>query len=229
MIRDPKLLPKLALTRLGALCSQQVIYALNGSFNYLHVGWWLKAHGFEIRLRVRDRNGLFELAAHEIADRDVLYLEFGVHRGASLRAWSRLLGNPNAKLHGFDSFEGLPHDWTIEGHGRGYFSTGGALPDIDDLRVTLFPGWFEDTLAAYDWPEHEVLFAMFDADLYSSTATALAAVRPHLRPGSFLYFDQFHHRGDELRAFAELVDESELRFDLVGVTKELSSVLFRVR
>ena len=81
------------------------------------------------------------------------------------------------------------------------------MPFIDDPRVRFFPGWFEDTLPVYEWPEHEVLVAMFDADLYSSTVAALAAVRPHLRSGSLVYFDQFHHRADELRAFAELIDE----------------------
>jgi hypothetical protein len=69
---------------------------------------------------------------------------------------------------------------------------------------------------------------MFDADLYSSTVTALAAVRPHLRSGSFVYFDQFHHRCDELRAFAEMIDEHDLAFKVVGATRELSSVLFRL-
>jgi hypothetical protein len=225
---DWKLFPKRFLTQVGSVSPQPLIYALNGVFNYLHVGWWLQAHRLEVPLRVRDRGGLFKLAAREIGERDVLYLEFGVHRGESMRAWSDLLSNPASKLHGFDSFEGLPHDWSLEGHARGYFATGGALPVFEDPRVRLFPGWFEDTLPTYEWPEHDVLFAMFDADLYSSTVTALAAVRPHLRSGSFVYFDQFHHRCDELRAFAEMIDEHDLAFKVVGATRELSSVLFRL-
>ena len=107
-------------------------------------------------------------------------------------------------------------------------STAGDLPLVDDPRVRFFPGWVEDTLPLYEWPEHEVLFALFDADLYSSTAVALATVRPHLRPGSFVYFDDFHHRCDELRAFAALIDEHDVRFELVGALRELSKVLFRV-
>lgn len=224
---DWKQAPKLALTRLGAHSRQPLIYSLNGAFNYLHVGWWLHANGFEIPRRVGTRNDLFDLVAAEIGSREVLYLEFGVHAGASISYWSRLLTNPASKLHGFDSFEGLPHDWTLEGHPRGYFSTSGSVPSVDDPRVEFFVGWFEDTLRAYDWPEHEVLVVMLDADLYSSTATALAAVREHLVPGSFLYFDQFHHRADELRAFAELIDEHELHFRVIGTTRELTSVLFQ--
>jgi hypothetical protein len=220
--------PKLALTRLGARCSQPLIYSLNGAFNYLHVGWWLRANGFDVPVRVRTRYELFDLVAADAGDRDVLYLEFGVHAGVSMRYWSRTLTSPSAKLHGFDSFLGLPHDWMLEGHPRGYFSTEGSVPVVDDPRVKFFAGWFDETLPRYEWPEHEVLFVMLDADLYSSTQTVLAEVREHLVPGSYLYFDQFHHRGDELRAFAELVDEHrDLRFRVVGATRELSSVLFQ--
>jgi hypothetical protein len=225
---DWKLAPKLALTHLGAHCGQPVIYSLNGAFNYLHVGWWLHAHGYDVTRRFGSRAELFDIAAREMADRDALYLEFGVHAGRSMRQWSQLLSNPRAMLHGFDSFSGLPHDWTLEGHPRGYFSTDGSVPEIDDPRVRFFAGWFDDTLPAYEWPPHDALFVMLDADLYSSTSTVLAHVRPHLFPGAFLYFDQFHHRADELRAFAEMLDEhDDLRFRLVGATRELTSVLFQ--
>jgi Macrocin-O-methyltransferase (TylF) len=217
---------KVALTRLGARCTPSLVYSLNGLFNYLHVGWWLRAHGYDPAVRVNSRYELFDLLGVELDGKAVLYLEFGVHTGASMRYWSRLLKNPRSRLHGFDSFVGLPHDWTLEGHGRGYFSTGGAVPTIEDPRVSFFPGWFEDTLPRYVWPEHEVLVAMLDADLYSSTATALSFVSDRLQPGSYVYFDQFHHRGDELRAFAELLDEHDMRFRLVAASKELTNVLF---
>jgi len=225
--RDNKLALKTALTRVGAVCSPRVVYALNGAFNYLHVGWWLHAHGYDPEHRVRTRYELFDLVAAEAAERDVLYLEFGVHTGASIRHWSALLRSPRSHLHGFDSFLGLPHDWSLDGHERGDFSTGGAVPTIDDPRVEFFPGWFSETLPHYVWPEHDLLIAMLDADLYSSTETVLAFLSDHLEPGSYLYFDQFHHRGDELRAFAEFVDEHDIRFKLVGATRELSCVLFQ--
>jgi len=224
--RRSKAVAKLLLTRAGAHCSDSLVYNLNGTFNYLHVGWWLRSHGFEPEVRVSSRNELFDLVGRELGDRDVLYLEFGVHRGGSMRYWSRLLRNPDSRLHGFDSFEGLPHDWRLEGHERGYFSTGGSPPELDDPRVAFFVGWFEDTLPRYSWTEHDALVVMLDADLYASTSTVLSHVRDHLVPGSYLYFDQFHHRCDELRAFAELVDEHELRFRLVGASRDLSNVLF---
>jgi Macrocin-O-methyltransferase (TylF) len=224
---DRKAPAKVLLARLGSLCSAGVLYNLNGVFNYLHVGWWLHAHGFRPRVRVRSREELFRHIAGEVAERDVLYLEFGVANGASMRQWSRLLRSPRAALHGFDSFLGLPHDWSLEGHQRGYFSTGGRPPETDDPRVRLFVGWFEDTLPHYRWPEHEVLVVVMDADLYSSTSTALTHVKERLAPGSYLYFDQFHHRCDELRAFAEFLDETGFGFELVAASLDCSNVAFK--
>jgi O-methyltransferase len=218
---------KVLLTRIGSACSTRAIYNLNGAFNYLHAGWWLRAHGFQPDLLVHSRDELFELIAADVAERDVLYLEFGVARGASIRQWSKLLRNPHSHLHGFDSFLGLPHDWSLVGHARGTYSTGGIAPEDDDPRVRFFTGWFEETLPSYRWPEHEVLVVLMDADLYSSTATALRFVGERLRPGSYLYFDEFHHRCDELRAFAEFVGESRMTFRLVGASRELSNVAFR--
>lgn len=225
--RQMKHTAKLLLTRMGARCSSGLVYNLNGAFNYLHVGWWLDSHGFDDGVRVESREQLWQMVGEELADRDVLYLEFGVHQGVSMQYWSRILRNPHSRLHGFDSFLGLPHDWTLEGHERGHFSTNGNVPQVDDPRVQFFPGWFEETLPRYHWSDHDALVVMLDADLYTSTATVLAHVRDHLTPGSYLYFDQFHHRGDELRAFAELVDEHELRFRLVGASADLSNVLFQ--
>jgi Macrocin-O-methyltransferase (TylF) len=226
--RDPKLLMKVLLTRLGSVLGARAIYELNGCFNYMYAGWWLRTHGLTPDKIVRSRFDLFDLIGREVADQVVLYLEFGVAGGASMRYWSRLLRHPDASLHGFDSFQGLPHDWSLEGHPRGYFSTAGAVPEIDDPRVEFFPGLFEETLHRYASPEHEVLVAVLDADLYTSTATALSFLRGNLRPGSYLYFDQFHHRCDELRAFNEFLDENPRQLRLVGMTREITSVAFQV-
>ena len=226
-MNDPKMLPKILMTRIGAALSARAIYNLNGVFNYLHIGWWLRAHGFNVKARAGSRWEIFDRIAAELGDRRVLYLEFGVHEGASIRYWSKLLKNPQSHLHGFDSFLGLPHDWSLEGHPRSYFSTGGAVPQIDDPRVEFFAGWFADTLPKYSWPDHEVLVVMFDADLYSSATTALHYVKEKLAPGSYLYFDQLHHRCDELRAFAEFMEENTMTFRLVSASQELKCVAFQ--
>jgi hypothetical protein len=200
---------------------------LNDILNYLHVGWWLSSHGFEGGVRVASRYDLFDLIAAEVGSERLLYLEFGVHEGVSMRYWSKLITTRDSHLHGFDSFLGLPHDWSYAGHPRGYFSTEGVPPLFDDPRVRLFVGWFDETLPNYDWPEHDQLVVMLDADLYSSTATVLGLIKERLALGAYLYFDQFHHRADELRAFAEFLDEHAMTFRLVGASKELTNVLFQ--
>jgi Macrocin-O-methyltransferase (TylF) len=228
MAREDRKLPaKILLTRLGARCNERTIYNLNGAFNYLHVGWWLRAHRFDTSVRCSSRYAIFDRIALDVGRRKTLYIEFGVYEGLALNYWTGLLQHPEARLHGFDSFVGLPHDWSLEGHPRGYFSTGGVPPRIEDDRVEFFVGWFEETLPRYEWPESDVLVVMVDADLYSSTKTVLEFVKDRLMPGSYLYFDQLHHRCDELRAFAEFLDENEMVFDLVGACRDLSSVGFK--
>lgn len=199
---------------------------LGGAVDYLYVGNWVKRREESDLILVSDRFQVFEVAAAEIRDQEVLYLEFGVFQGESIRTWSRLLRNPNSKLHGFDSFQGLPETWNAE-HERGRFSLGGAIPQIDDARVTFFKGWFEETLPRYALPTHERLFINIDSDLYSSAKTVLQFMRPFFLPGTFLYFDEFHHREHELKAFDEFLLESNIRFKMVAANRQFSSVLFR--
>jgi hypothetical protein len=51
-------------------------------------------------------------------------------------------------------------------------------------------------------------------------------LRPQLSVGSFLYFDEFADRSNELKAFAEFVEESKFKFELLGATKTLSQAVF---
>ena len=173
---------KRGLAQLGAVMPERVLYDLDGVVNYLEVGAFMRRRGFDTPRRVATRFEVFDLVALEVGEKQVLYLEFGVAAGASMRYWSKLLRNPQTTLHGFDSFEGLPADWTF-GCRAGECSTGGKIPEIGDERVAFFKGWFEDTLPAYSLPGHEVLVVNIDADLYTSTVTALGAVKQHLVPG----------------------------------------------
>jgi Macrocin-O-methyltransferase (TylF) len=177
--------------------------------------------------RVRDRRACWDLVAGQIGDRRVLYLEFGVHRGASMRYWSRALAHPESQLHGFDSFEGLPEDFDVAGgYPKGRFSTGGAPPEIDDPRVTFFKGRFERTLPQYELPDHDVLFVNMDADLYSSTIFVLNHLREAFRPGVFLYFDDLSRPEHELKAFDEFLRETGLRFRAVVADRSLNNAVF---
>ena len=211
---------------MGPLLSTRTIQRIENLSNWIAVSRWLRRRRLAPRHWVVHREELFDLVGRELASVPSLYLEFGVSRGESMRYWSRLLRHPDSRLHGFDTFEGLPEAWTWT-KGKGEFSAGGELPKIADSRVAFYKGMFQETLPTYSPPPLQRLAINFDADLYSSTITALRGVRHILRPGTWLYFDELRDRHHELKAFDEFLDETGLRVSLVGADHTLTHVLFR--
>jgi Macrocin-O-methyltransferase (TylF) len=217
------------LARIGEHLNADQIRNAYGIAKYLEIGHLMRKMGWRVNrpgVWAKTRHELFDLVAQEVRDKDVLYLEFGVHKGDTTRYWANLLTNPRANLHGFDSFEGLPEDWN-EFKPRGTFSTGGQTPAIDDPRVRFFKGWFSDTLPAYSVPEHEVLVLNLDADLFTSTMDVFKYIGPYIVPGTYLYFDEFNDPDHELRAFVEFAGASQRRFELRGATPFFTNVVFQ--
>ena len=214
------------VTRIGAHCSASVIHRLEKQINYLETGHWLQKNGFVASHRTRTRDEVFAAAARKVKDQQVLYLEFGVYEGDTMRYWSRELTHPRSCLHGFDSFEGLPETWHLR-RPKGYFSTGGHIPQIDDPRVKFFKGWFDETLPRYSLPRHEQLIINIDSDLYSSAKVVLDTLKPHITPGTYLYFDELCDPHHELKAFDEFLTDTGARFELVAAFRDLSGVMFR--
>ena len=128
------------------------------------------------------------------------YLEFGVHRGESIRQWSELNRHPESSFVGFNFFEGLPEIWC--GMNADHFSTGGKTPDIADSRVRFVRGWFQDTLDGFlrDFKPHHRLVINNDSDLYSSTLYTLTKLDHLLVPGTLIFFDEFDDVQHEFRA-----------------------------
>ena len=122
-----------------------------------------------------------------------LWLEFGVFRGRSLKMLAAAKGD--AKVFGFDTFQGLPEDWK-PGIPKGSFSVGGRLPDVPGAEFVV--GLFEDTLLTFRF-EAPVTLAHIDCDIGSAAQTALKAIRPHLADVSHIVFD-------ELWNYAEFAD-----------------------
>jgi len=220
------------LVRAGRRARDRHLVLLDAAVGYLALGRWLHRRGLRMPPVVPDRTDVFDAAIDTCAGRAggggrLLYLELGVHEGESMRYWVRRVVAPDARFVGFDSFEGLPESWNEEAR-RGHFGTGGRCPDITDDRVAFVTGWFEDTLPDYEPPPHDVLVVALDADLYSSTITALRALRAHLRPGALLYFDELNDRNHELKALDEFLDESGLVIEPRAAARNLRHWLFRV-
>lgn len=219
---------KEVFSRLGFLFSPRAIHYANGILNYLNIGRWFHDRKLSVPTRCSDRPALHQHVATLVTE-PVTYVEFGVFKGESLRRWSGLLKHPDSQLHGFDSFEGLPETWNIF-MSKEILDVGGALPEIRDGRVQLFKGWFSETVPAYaaDLKPHANLVLHLDADIYSSTIYVLRQMRPFLKPGTILVFDEFFDREHELKAFTEFLEECPLTFECIGATRALTQVAFRI-
>jgi len=91
---------KQVLTIMGSRLSERSLHRFQMVVNYMKLGRWMSAHDFRFDRRVRDRSAVFATVAERVRDQPVLYLEFGVFQGASMRYWSRALKHPESVLHG---------------------------------------------------------------------------------------------------------------------------------
>jgi hypothetical protein len=185
--------------------------------------------GFHPPVRSQNREE-FYLTLYSKLREPLNYLEFGVFQGASIRFWSNILTDESSRLDGFDSFEGLPENWGLQCP-RNTFDTRGIIPVIDDSRVHLHKGWFQDSVPSFlkDFEPRQPLVLHLDADLYSSTAFILKQMQPFLRSGTLLIFDEFADREHELKAFEECLTETGMSVECVGATKALTQVAFIVQ
>ncbi|MGH7906995.1 MAG: class I SAM-dependent methyltransferase, partial [Candidatus Binataceae bacterium] len=161
---DWNIAAKKTILRLSSIAPAAATRNLRRACDLIDSAHWLRNHSmYPAAASLPDNYQVFELMAREISHRVVLYLEFGVWAGASLRYWSGLLKNPGSMLHGFDSFQGLPEDWRSD-HPRGRFARNGDLPQISDERVKIFKGWFNETLPGYKMPPRDVMVVNIDCD-----------------------------------------------------------------
>jgi len=214
------------LTTIGSKMSEKNIWRLQMIINYMRIGRWMAVNDFHAP-KLASRYAVFDTVIGKVYNKQVLYLEFGSDKGASMKYWSQALKNNKSKLHGFDSFEGLPEDFDSEGYlKKGAFDNKGKIPHIPDERVRFFKGWFDEVLPTYQLPEYEVLIMVLDADLYSSTKCVLNHFRPFIKPGTFIYFDEMNRPDHEPKAFKEFIQESGLSFQLVATDYSLRAAFF---
>lgn len=186
----------------------------------------MRVHGFKNFKRVSNPLEIFQWVAAQSRGSKLLYLEFGVHEGRSIAAFSKMVPDTNAIFQGFDSFVGLPERWNTFNK-RGHFSTDGKMPEIEDERISFIKGWFNESLPAHMLPSHDQLFINIDCDLYSSASYVLMHLMKQIKPGTYLYFDEFYDRHQEMKAFEEFLEVSGFKFECIMSTKGLANVLFR--
>lgn len=140
-------------------------------------------------------------------------LEFGVYRGNTFcyQAGHIRRRYTGSRIIGFDSWKGLPGEtsgvWAPPRHSRGEYAAprdevvarlarlGISQPDP---QFQLIDGFFSETLSkGLQTAIEDVIFVNIDVDLYSSTIQLLDFVRPLLRPGLIIYWDDWQDPGDE--------------------------------
>jgi len=181
--------------------------------------------------RFPDRSSLFHWLNESLSDQPIDYLEFGVAAGDSMRIWVGLNNHPDSRFFGFDTFEGLPEDWTRT-KPAGTFDTDGRFPDIPDKRVTFIKGLFQSTL--YEFLDEFVprgrLVVHIDCDLYSATLLCLSVLDRRLVPGSLVLFDEFYGLRHEFAAFRDYTRSFYREMRLIGHTDPyLSQAAFEMR
>lgn len=190
------------------------------NFGYLvKTSRWLKEADAHVE---PNRNKFYQyiLDSEGLSEQDVIYLEFGVSKGVSLKWWVDHCNNPDARFVGFDTFEGLPEAWGNIPEGA--YSAKGQRPDISDPRVSYEVGLFQDTLPDF-LPKESIekrLIIHLDADLYNSTLFPLVHLAPHLKPNDVLIFDEFFavsKCNHEFRAFLDYL--SLYRTDYQSIVK----------
>jgi hypothetical protein len=151
--------------------------------------------------------------------KDGLILEFGVAAGQSIR---QIASRTLKKVHGFDSFEGLPEDWAGHLERKGAFSQKQALPKVPS-NVTLHVGWFDQTLpgflAANPGP---VSLLHVDCDLYAGTKVIFDLAGDRIVPGTVIMFDEYFNypawRLHEFKAWQEFVSARNVSYRYIAMT-----------
>ena len=164
--------------------------------------------------------------AIELSDNQRAFYEFGVWMGDSFK----YLVPSFSSGFGFDSFQGLPEDWGVVP--RGTYSSRGRVPDIEGAEFIV--GEFASTLPQFfDSKRPMAGLINFDADLYSSTITALSNARPVIDHETTLVFDEFivnnNWEQDEFKALNEFCEANGFKYEVVAVSLFTKQVLCRLK
>ena len=109
-----------------------------------------------------------------------------------------------SRVIGFDSWQGLPDEhgkvWRPSFHAKGRYAAGkqvvlsklAASGLADDARFSFVDGFYSESLTeSLRTDIHDVIFVNIDVDIYQSTIELLDFIKPLLRPGVILYWDDW--------------------------------------
>lgn len=167
------------------------------------------------------RNNTLDTAL-QLINKDFKHVcEFGVYKGHTIKQMRESLPL-DFEFFGFDSFEGLPEDWTGTGYKKGMMSVEGVIPNVEN--VTFYKGWFKDTIPQYLKVAKPIALLHVDCDLYSSTIDVLYGLKEFILPSTIIVFDEWYYeqkdieecRQHEQKAFYEWVKDFNIKYELYG-------------
>jgi hypothetical protein len=163
---------------------------------------------------------LRDFVLETIGDNRITYLEFGVAEGNSMREIISRFQNLESKFFGFDSFVGLPENWSPHLGSEfpaGTFSASDNAPNMSDKRVSFVKGWIQNTLPSFlsssdiggPWPH----LVHFDADLYSATLFILTTLW-HFLPEYYFMMDEYPY--DEIIALRDFANSYPVEIKILS-------------
>lgn len=190
------------------------------------------------------RSGLlhtYDIAANiEEAKVPGCFVECGVARGgcSALMALVVKENKSNRVIYLFDTFEGMP-EHTIEDETcvsknpsekdrcssilyKGYCL--GTIDDVSELlfaklgldesKIFMVKGLFQDTLPIYKDKLGEISFLRLDGDWYESTKCCLENLFDTVVPGGYIFIDDYHLAGCK-KAVDEFLDKRNLKLKFI--------------
>jgi len=172
---------------------------------------------------------LFEYALPKIRGKGLI-LEFGVRKGKTTKEIAKRI--KNKICYGFDSFEGLPEDWSGQPYPKGAYSEKGKIPTLPK-NIQIYKGWFDKTLPTFLEKHNEPIdFIHFDCDLYSSTKTIFDLLGNRITRDTILIFDEYFNyptwKQHEFKAFQEFVKKRKVSYEYLAFTSK-SAVCIKIK
>lgn len=134
----------------------------------------------------------------------------------------------------FDSFEGLPAPREMDRDRRGVSAkkgaAGGATEDIvktafraiDNNRVHIVKGWFEDTVTKTLPKVGKIAYLHLDADLYEPTKYCLEKFWPLLSKDAIVFFDDYNY----YEGCKKAVDEFLVMNNISGLVRSVDDTVY---
>jgi hypothetical protein len=166
---------------------------------------------------------------HNIADKNDVWLEFGVYKGNSVNQVLSPHAKPlNIPIYGFDTFTGIPIESGV--WKKNQFDNDGNMPKVEK-NINLIKGDIFETLPIFLKDEKiknkNFKFIHIDTDIYESAKFILETLfKANKLNNSIIVFDELLHYNDfehhEFKALYEMTQQyDDFKFEWVGIRNKV--------